>query len=58
MWLAEKQEKRLQNGEDSESEEEDEQGNMRLDEERLGHIKALLFDIHRVSTGEDKLYIP
>jgi len=30
----------------------------RLDEDRLCQIKSLLFDIHRVSTGEDKLYIP
>lgn len=29
----------------------------KLDEERLDQIKHLLFDIHRVSTGEDKLEI-
>ena len=33
-------------------------GKQRLDEERLKDIKSLLFDIHRVSTGEDKLHIP
>jgi hypothetical protein len=29
----------------------------KLDEERLNHIKRLLFDIYRVSTGEDKLEV-
>jgi len=29
----------------------------KLDEERLDHIKRLLFDIYRVSTGEDKLEV-
>lgn len=57
-WLAEKHQKRLESGEETESEEEDDEANgIRLDLERLVEIKALLFDIHRISTGEDRLSV-
>lgn len=59
MWNADKLKKRQELGEESESDEdEDAEFKSKLDEERLSQIKGILFDIHRVCTGEDKLYIP
>ena len=43
---------------DTDSDEENAKMNQRLDEDRLIQIKTLLFDVHRISTGEDKLFIP
>jgi len=57
MWHAEKMKKKQEAGEESDSD-DDEAQSQRLDEDRLCHIKTLLFDIHRVSTGEDKVHIP
>ena len=39
---------------------EDESGNVegRLDTERLTGMKSILFNVHRVKTGENKLSIP
>ena len=63
-WLAEKKLKSEQSEEYDSEEEEDTamgstQGSRRqLDSDRVMAIKDLLFDIHRVHTGEDKLSIP
>jgi hypothetical protein len=55
----------LTDSEDYDSEEEDMDGSMhtqlsrkQLDNDRVMEIKDILFDIHRVQTGEDKLNIP
>ena len=61
-WAAERA-ARSEGAEFESSEEEDEAGEgearpKQLDKARLLEIKQLLFDIYRVSTGEDKLVIP
>ena len=44
---------------DSDFDSEDEENNSRqkLDQDRLGCIKEILFNLHRVKTGEDKLSV-
>lgn len=55
-WAAERRNKSVESEYDSEDE-EDQSKNTKLDTKRLQAIKELLFDVHRVNTGEDKLSV-
>jgi hypothetical protein len=57
LWIEENRRKAMEDS-DYDSD-EDESGNVegRLDTERLLGIKSILFNVHRVKTGENKLQI-
>jgi len=56
QWAADKRAKNSESSEESSDEEENR--HHKLDFARLEAVKNVLFDIHRVNNGEDKLYIP
>jgi len=58
LWIEESKQKAMEDS-DYDSD-EDESGGVegRLDVERLQGIKDILFNVHRVKTGENKLCIP
>ena len=59
MWLEERRARREQEDDyDSDDEEMDGKPAGRLDADRLLKVKQLLFDIHRVGTGQNSLHVP